>query len=73
MKRIITLCRENSVLLVLMKMVHIITTVLQTVEKHDQGNWGKMCQQQLREKQTEHLKQQLKGRKRLCRLTLRSS
>jgi hypothetical protein len=41
MKRIITLCGENAVLLVLMKTVHIITTVLQTVEKSRSEELGK--------------------------------
>jgi hypothetical protein len=41
MKLIITLCGENAVLLVLMKTVHIITTVLQTVEKPREEKLGK--------------------------------
>jgi hypothetical protein len=39
-KRIITPCGQKSVLLVLMKVVQIITTVLQTVEKAWSGNLG---------------------------------
>jgi hypothetical protein len=41
MKCIITLCGQNAVLLVLMKTVHIITTVLQTVEYTRSEKLGK--------------------------------
>jgi hypothetical protein len=42
----ITLCGQKSVLLVLIKMVQIITPVLQTVEKARSVNLGKKIWQQ---------------------------
>jgi hypothetical protein len=46
MKRIITLCGQKSVLLVLMTMVQIITTVHQTVEKNTIREFGEKIWQQ---------------------------
>jgi hypothetical protein len=74
MQRTVTLCGKNSVLLVLMKTVHIITIVLHTVEKsRSEKVEEKYANKMSSEKQMEQLKQNFKARKSLCRLTLISS